>query len=427
MQRPSRVRSLLAASAAIVTLFAACQTHEEPPRTGHDANSGDDAGSFEVSGDAGPSTGDASAAEPSISWLRSEVELEQDGRSAPLTFDVAALERPVFALRTYAADAEASRALCFQLEEVRADTDMLWVPLATSADYGDYCTRCEQPVAVGNGYGLFMLPSAAAIPAGLHTIALRVALRDCLTLTPLSRATPRPRSLIVENLSFAAPAREQRLVLPIAIVEATPHTFTDGAQLDRMFARVREIWSLAGIELTLRGPFSLPRPTAPVVYSATDRTVLSALEREARVLTQQARVESTAPTIVFTPCLVREDPLGEGATQPLAMSAHVPGGFSVHEDADGIFVAGERCGGLTPGPRYLESETLAAVVAHEIGHYLGLFHVQESDGREDVLADTSLDTPNLMQPQPSARATTLADSQISIARRHLSLAVSNNE
>ena len=30
-----------------------------------------------------------------------------------------------------------------------------------------------------------------------------------------------------------------------------------------------------------------------------------------------------------------------------------------------VFVAGERCGGLTPGPRYVESETLAAIVAHE--------------------------------------------------------------
>jgi hypothetical protein len=35
--------------------------------------------------------------------------------------------------------------------------------------------------------------------------------------------------------------------------------------------------------------------------------------------------------------------------------------------------------------------------------------------------------PNVMQAQPSASATTLAESQIEIARRHPSLAVENAE
>jgi hypothetical protein len=209
------------------------------------------------------------------------------------------------------------------------------------------------------------------------------------------------------------------------IVEATPHTFTAGAQRGQVFARLREIWSAAGIDLALRGPFELPRPIAPVVYSASERAALSALERDAKALARRAGVESAAPIIVLTPCLVREDPLGHGLTEPLATTAHLPGGFAVGDEPDGIFVAGERCGGLTPGSGYLESESFAVVLAHELGHYLGLFHVRESDGREDVLADTSPSAPNLMQSQPNASATALADSQISIARRHAALAVTN--
>jgi hypothetical protein len=405
----SPVSLLLAAQA----LIASCQ-NGVAPFEGHDAGPPNDA---EVS-EAPPEGGGRV-----LDWVRSEVELEPDGRSAPLSFSLGALERPVFALRAYADDAETQRSWCFQLEEVRADQSALWVPEASSADYGDYCTRCEQPVAVGSGYGFFLLPSAAQPPASFHMISLRLALRDCLTLAPVSQDAPRPRALVVESASYSAPPRTQALSLPLAVVEATPHTFTAGARYEQVFDRVRAIWRQAGIELALRGPFVMGRPSAPLTYSAEDRSSLSELTREARELLQNAGVKADAPLLVFTPCLVRDDVLGGGESQPLATTAHIPGGFALQDDADGIFVASERCGGLTPGPRYIESETLAALIAHELGHFLGLFHVREADGREDVLADTSPDLPNLMQAQPSTAATGLAETQIAVARRHILLAV----
>ena len=370
---------------------------------------------------------DAGASAATLPWLRSEVALEPDGRSVPLSFALSAFQRPVFALRAYAADAAVSAGLCFQLEEVRADTLEWWVPRATSADYGDYCTRCAQRVAVGRGYGMFVLPSATDQPDRITTLELRIALRDCLTLSPLSLDTKRPDSLVVESESFAAPARDTKLLLPLSIVVATPYAFGDGAELGSVFAKLREIWRAAGIELLLRGPLSLPRPVAPVVYGATDRQALSALALAAKALAREAGVEPAAPWLVLTPCLIRQDPSAGGQTQPLAVTTHLPGGFSVTDEADGIFVAVERCGGLTPAARYLESDSLAAVIAHELGHYLGLFHVQEPDGREDSLPDTHVDEPSLMQAMPSAEATGLAESQISIARRHPALAVTTRD
>jgi hypothetical protein len=384
-----------------------------------------DAAALADAGDADADTraSDAASETAPLAWSRSEVTLEPDGRSAALTFEVS-VRSPVFALRTFAQDTDASRALCFQLEDARADTETLWIPEATSADYGDYCTRCAQRVAVGAGYGLFVLPSAAALPETFHSLSLRIALRDCLTLAPLSAGAPRPRALLVESASFAAPARERTLRLVLLIAEATPYTFTAGAQRDEVFERVREIWRAAGIELAVQGPFALARPSAPVSYAADDHTALSALARAAR---SAAGAQEDAALLVFTPCLVREDPLAQSTTQPLAVTAHVPGGFAPIDVADGMFVAGERCGGLTPGPRYIDSDTLAAVIAHELGHFLGLFHVREIDGREDTLADTSSDMANLMQAQPSATATSLADTQIEIARRHPALAVESAE
>jgi hypothetical protein len=430
VQRALHTWRLAVAAAAPAFLFAAC--NERLAGDGLDGSLLDagallDASDLETITVLEAGATDRQPAEHALRWLRREVELEADGRSAPLTFELAGREGETFALRTYAVDATESRALCFQLEEVRADAH-IWVPQASTPDYGDYCTRCEQPVAVGSGYGLFILPSAASTPAVVRTIELRVALRDCLTLAPLSAAAARPRKLVVESATSAAPARDARLVLPVVIVEATPQTFgSEGARLERVFSRMREIWSVAGIELALRGPFALARPLSPVVYGATDRSALSALALGAEALAAQAGVELSAPRIVLTPCLVRDDPLRGGFSQPLALTAHLPGGFGVHEEPDGIFVAGERCGGLTPAALYAESETLAAVLSHELGHYLGLFHVRESDGREDRLSDTSGDTANLMQTQPSAGATSLTESQIRIARRHLALAVPERE
>jgi hypothetical protein len=57
-------------------------------------------------------------------------------------------------------------------------------------------------------------------------------------------------------------------------------------------------------------------------------------------------------------------------------------------------------------------------MAHELGHYLGLYHVQESDGRQDTLSDTSPEHSNLMQAMPSPDAITLSQAQVRVARRH---------
>ena len=60
------------------------------------------------------------------------------------------------------------------------------------------------------------------------------------------------------------------------------------------------------------------------------------------------------------------------------------------------------------------------VLAHELGHYLGLYHSVERDGRVDTLDDTG--EANLMNALPTlAAARGLSTSQVEIARRHPAL------
>lgn len=61
--------------------------------------------------------------------------------------------------------------------------------------------------------------------------------------------------------------------------------------------------------------------------------------------------------------------------------------------------------------------TQARVLAHEIGHYLGLYHTVELDGLADTLDDTTAD--NTMNPRPTlATAAGFTPSQGRVMRMH---------
>jgi hypothetical protein len=128
--------------------------------------------------------------------------------------------------------------------------------------------------------------------------------------------------------------------------------------------------------------------------------------------------------LVLTPCLRRLDLISSGQTEPWALTPHLPGGAAVGDEPDQIFIAAERCEGLSPAARFSDAAQLGSIMAHELGHYLGLYHVAEPDGREDALPDTDMSDANLMRATPSPTATELSITQIAIARRHSAFAVS---
>jgi hypothetical protein len=105
--------------------------------------------------------------------------------------------------------------------------------------------------------------------------------------------------------------------------------------------------------------------------------------------------------------------LGEHS-MPDGYATHVPGGHARDGVADGV-VLSDGCPG---GPPRAEAPPhLVRVLAHELGHYLGLYHTVERDGRADLLADT--DAHNLLNAIPvllDARG--LSAEQARIVRRH---------
>jgi len=368
--------------------------------------------------DAGTAWPNAGGASPQLLWHTASVELESDGRTRPWSVELPRGTR-AFGVRSSISDPALSGNACFQLEEVTVQGDQTWVGQATTDDYGDYCVACPERVAVGAGYGFHVLPSGADDSLELRLVQLRVALRDCVTQTPLSAAAAGVERLQLEDTAWLPAAPDAPLELPVSIVIASAHGFAaDQTLLVNALDRMRTTWSAAGVELTFAAQLTIEPPTTPVGYAANDREQLIALTRAAHAALDTQRISRAWPVVVLTGCLRRRDVLTGGQSEPLAITPHIPGGFGLNDEPDLILIAAERCAGLVPGPRFLDPETLGAVLAHELGHYLGLFHVIESDGRQDRLPDTSPDQSNLMQAAPSPEALAITDGQRQAARRH---------
>ncbi len=68
----------------------------------------------------------------------------------------------------------------------------------------------------------------------------------------------------------------------------------------------------------------------------------------------------------------------------LGIAAGIPGSLGTEGAANGVLVS---FGSVNGVPRF-SAQFSAEVAAHEIGHFLGLFHTTEFSGRADVLSDT---------------------------------------
>lgn len=314
--------------------------------------------------------------------------------------------------------------VAFTLEDVRVAGGDVWVEPPGTADFGEFCVRCRERISTGVGYGLFDLPSTAQSLVPIEELSFGIALRDATTWLPLPADVPSPPTLRVEWLGRAAPPDGEPLRLRWAVALASAAGFSQGADdplLIDALSVVQSIWDPAGIHLE-RGAIVTLDAADVVRVAPDDRAALNDLSLRARAALPQPSAAAAA-LLVLTPCLLDEDPLDHAPSQAQGKTMHLPGGFGVGQEADGMFVAVESCHGSQRAPAYAanESAALGVIMAHELGHFLGLYHVRELGGAEDLLPDTSAQEPNLMQARPASEAVTLTPDQIRIARRHPAL------
>ncbi|MCP3143145.1 hypothetical protein [Pyxidicoccus xibeiensis] len=314
---------------------------------------------------------------------------------------------------------------CVQLDTLEDPVEGAWVtPPASAADFAAYCVSCPQRVSVGEGGGFYVLPSGAGPSRAAERLRIRAALRDCETLLPILPGTPDlPSTLRLQVMPLAEPPEEQegRIRLVLALTPGSPF-FEDSARtretLEEAVRSVNEALRPGRLRVEVARTVLLDfEGSESLTFSPGDP---SAPQRVLAPLHSCSGERTSAPVrevpVVFTGCLREAASATRLERRPLGRVTHIPGGFATGEESDGIFLAGRHCdpeGALLSWP----ATTVARLLAHELGHFLGLYHSVEEDGTPDPLADTT--EANAMYFGPlSATARGFSPEQFRVMRRH---------
>lgn len=248
---------------------------------------------------------------------------------------------------------------------------------------GQECSDCEVRSSVAVEAAVFVLPRASQVRFGVS---------DCQTLNPLRRAAGSLRVEAQPVAQLDAPVLPLRmLVTPGSALE------TDSGERDRLLAALTDELIDSGVEPRLTGVETLGRSPGRLRFHAGDPAELATLVEGHPAREDEVRV-------VVAGCLEYADPF---FGPPIALDGYTPRVVGGAGPADAVFLPDVDCTSslaLAPTP-----ESRGRTLAHELGHYLGLFHA-DPDGEGDT---------NLMSPNPSlAAAHGLTPDQVRVLRRH---------
>jgi hypothetical protein len=289
-----------------------------------------------------------------------------------------------------------------------------WIP---EGEYGSFCLDCVQRTVTLVGGGVFALPSDASRPSAAIEFALER--RACDTLHRLPPGEP-PVLARVRFSERSAPTAGERGLLRVDLAVFGSDWLAAGARGSAASTWIRQVEALladAGLRVDLHAVCTLPAPDAATVVAAGDTREVQPLLAAARAACGGFDAPDDDPrvTILHVPCLRFHDPVLRLTSDITGYVTHLPGGFAGMDVPDAVLLGGA-CGGEPPRTDGVPLG-LARDAAHELGHYLGLFHSVELDGAADQLADT--DGDDLMNARPSlATARGLSGSQVAIVRAH---------
>lgn len=393
----------------------------EDAEDGEDGGADDasDAGAEDAISDATPADAGAELDWPALEWSHAtRVAMSAPGASQPAIFTIPRGVRTVFA-RATPVGFEGGDDACFVFDEVSLD-DAELVPDWATMPPELACSGCAQRVSIGAGVATMAIPNdGEAIDAG--DLTARVQVVDCATALEL---TP-PDTLEGFTIDWAADTDARatgRVSIVVGFAPGTPYA-GDAAAFDAVFEAANALFASAGITLELVAARDLTTPMpdelhfGPGLMSPMD----AAFEVGLAELLADVPQRPVLPVFVV-PCLVRVS--GGGSTQTVfaGYAPRIPGGLSTANSADGVWLAVGECpdAGFNPGASLAEREPqlLGRLLAHELGHALGLYHSDQEFGAHVV---DDFDT-NLMRSSvvfdPAEPALAFSAAQGRVMRTH---------
>jgi len=318
-------------------------------------------------------------ARPNVVWTDVGSFAVANARTATITVDIGPASRFV-AIRVspqWTGKAPKKRTVCYQLDRVGTDGKSWVGDSRVKRDWGPACTGCSQRTASMRGYGLFVFPNDGSTLEKAPQLRMRVVLRNCETGVSADdyRNPDMPASVLVQSATESAPlwGTDGQLRLRVAFANGVTPGSLD-VRWNPAFESAAKQFAAAGLNMKVERVAHIDKPTDDVTHGHQGDTTAALLEKALQALRDPAAAESARfVPIVIAPCL-RHATAQHGTKVLLGLSKRIPGGFvpaAAQTGLDGVILAPRGC---DPSSAPLSPERLGTLLAHEVGHYLGLYH-----------------------------------------------------
>jgi hypothetical protein len=411
----------------VLFISTACSALPGEPMSSESSESSESESTSETSSETGDSP---TCAEPTmlpeqlpppVSWQTlGEVTIDDQGHSSEIEIPVPAGTRQL-ALRTVPLDGalEDNVQVCHDLLEARLDDQLSLIPEQDGAWLDEH-----QRSLPGPGAGVFVLSSAALPLAGPGTLSLRIRLRDCVLGIDASRARfPDMATRVrVDVFSEPEPGADMLARLGVRLLIAEDSGWgstTQDPALAQLWATAVERFAVIGVALELEAEASLPA-IGELRYE-NDMFELRALHEQALACLRGSSSDERFVPVVLLPCLRFEDPIAMTIANQLGQTSRIPGAFDDETSPSLVLLAAGACNDAEPPAPSLSAEHHGLILAHELGHYLGLHHVDAPIG-EHLAGDANEQLMRTTIGQSADPSTAwFSPAQADVMRRHVDI------
>lgn len=214
---------------------------------------------------------------------------------------------------------------------------------------------------------------------------LQIAVRDCATSVVARRESypDRPTELVVESWPNTDGACYRRIELVVGRTRSTGYgesALADNPHWIRALGVAQDVLSSLAVQLQVRETLDL-QVDGELVYTPDDTLALDAAHIQ---MAANSDLHGAVP-VVLAGCLRFRDPIFGTRNAPDGFSTHLPGWSQPASHPSLIGLATSNCVSEPNTDDLMDASALGLVLAHEIGHHLGLHHPDDPAHRAEGL------------------------------------------